>query len=109
MNDFDVTVFGNVADIDNAIKELRDRRKELKANEVKANREAAKAEKAKALAEAKANLEGLGLEEGTDVRFILKGEETEGSFVKVTEARFVVLVDGEKKTLLFDKFLSVVE
>jgi len=54
MSDFDVTVFGNVADIDNAIKKLR--RKELKANEVKANREAAKAEKAKALAEAKANL-----------------------------------------------------
>lgn len=109
MENFDVTVFGNVADIDNAIKELRDRRKELKANEVKANREAAKAEKAKALAEAKANLEGLELEEGTDVRFILKGEETEGQFVKITEARFVVLVDGEKKTLPFDKFLSVVE
>lgn len=106
MTNFDLNT---VAGIDEAIKALREDRKEIKKAETVANREAAKAEKAKALEEAKANMAGLGLEEGADIRFILKGEEVEGSFVKMTEARFVALVDGEKKTLPFDKFLAVVE
>ena len=106
MTNFDLNT---VDGIDKVITALRESRKEIKKAETVANREKAKAEKAEKLAEAKANLEGLELEEGTDVRFILKGEETEGQFVKTTEARFVVLVEGEKKTLPFDKFLAVVE
>ena len=107
MENFDVNVFENVANIDEAIKSLREKRKELKANEVKAGREAAKAEKAKVLEDAKSNMASLNLEEGNDIRFILKGEEVEGQFVKMTEARFVATVDGEKKTLPFDKFLGL--
>jgi len=106
MTSFDLNT---VAGIDLAIVALRESRKELKKAEVVANREAVKAEKAVKLKEAKDNMANLGLEEGSDIRFILKGVEVEGSFVKMTEARFVALVDGEKKTLPFDKFLAVVE
>ena len=105
----DVMAFETVEELDVAIKELRERRKELKAEAVKAEREAAKAEKQSRLDEAKARLEGLGLEEGDTVRFILKGEEVVGQFVKLTAARFVATVDGEKKTLPFDKFVDVAE
>ena len=106
MTGFDVAT---VEGIDEAIKALRESRKEIKKAETVANREAAKEAKAQVLQEAKEKMASLGLEEGADIRFILKGEETEGSFVKMTEARFVALVDGEKKTLPFDKFLAVAE
>ena len=109
MENFDVNVFENVADIDKAIKDLRVRRKELKAEEVKAGREAVKEEKARVLEEAKANMVSLGLEEGADIRFVLKGEEVAGKLVKMTDARFVALVGDEKKTLPFDKFVGLVE
>jgi hypothetical protein len=102
----DVSAFETVEAIDEAIKSLRDRRKEVKAEATKADREAAKVAKAEALAEAKATLEAEGLEEGDTIRAILKGEEVLGEFVKETEARFVILVDGEKKTLPFDKFVG---
>ena len=98
-----------VEGIDEAIKALREARKAVKAEATKAAREAAKEEKAAALAEAKKVVLGLGLEEGTAVRFVLKGEETDGTFVKATEARIVVLVDGEKKTLPFDKFVARID
>jgi len=102
----DVTTFNTVEAIDEAIKSLRERRKEVKAEATKVDRETAKVEKAAALAEAKATLEAEGLEEGDTIRAILKGEEVIGDFVKATEARFIVLVDGEKKTLPFDKFVG---
>lgn len=107
MEGIDVTVLGSVEEADEAIKAIRERRKELKAEAVKADREAAKTAKAEALAEAKGRLEEAGLEEGDTVRAILKGEEVLGEFVKETEARFVILVDGEKKTLPFDKFVGL--
>lgn len=102
----DVEAFDTVEGIDEAIKALRERRKAVKAEATKADREAAKAEKARVLAEAKASLEAAGLEEGDTIRATLKGEEVLGDFVKVTEARFIILVDGKKKTLPFDKFLG---
>jgi len=109
MEGFDVTVFESVEGVDEAIKSLRERRKELKAEATKADREAAKAEKARQLEEAKIRLEDAGLEEGDTIRAILKGEEVLGEFVKETEARFVILVDGEKKTLPFDKFVGTAD
>ncbi|MGV9141489.1 MAG: hypothetical protein ACOC1X_00975 [Promethearchaeota archaeon] len=98
--------FDSVDAVDEAIKVLRDRRKELKSEQDKAQKAQEKAEKEQAMAEAKSRLEAEGLEEGDPIRAILKGEEVAGSFVKATEARFIVLVDGEKKTLPFDKFVS---
>lgn len=106
MNDFDLNT---VDGIDEAIKALRESRKEIKKAETLANRQAAKAEKEQKLQEAKDKMESLNLEEGDNIRFILKGEEVEGEFVKITAARFVATVDGEKKTLPFDKFLSVAD
>lgn len=98
-----------VEQVDEAITALRERRKELKAEATKVKREAAKAEKARLMEEAKQRLVEAELTEGETVRAILKGEETVGEFVKQTEARFVILVNGEKKTLPFDKFLGVTE
>lgn len=102
----DVEAFDTVEGIDEAIKSLRERRKAVKAEATKADREAAKVEKARVLEAAKATLEAAGLAEGDTIRATLKGEEVIGEFVKETEARFIVLVDGEKKTLPFDKFLG---
>ncbi len=105
----DVEAYDTVEGIDEAIKSLRERRKAVKAEATKAEREAAKAEKARVLEEAKATLEAAGLDEGDTIRATLKGEEVIGSFVKATEARFIILVDGDKKTLPFDKFIGLVE
>ena len=107
-NVFDVAVFDTIESIDEAIVALRAHRKSLKSAETAEAREVAKAEKQALLDEAKANIVSLDLIEGDEIRATLKGEEVVGNFVKVTDARFVILVDGEKKTLPFDKFLGVV-
>ena len=105
----DVSSFDSVDAVDEAITALRDRRKALKDEQVKAGKQREKAEKEQAMAEAKERLEAEGLEDGDSIRALLKGEEVEGHFVKMTDARFIVLVDGEKKTLPFDKFLGRAE
>ena len=106
MNDFDLAT---VEGIDEAIKALRETRKAVKAEATKAAREAAKEEKARLIAEAKEAVASASLNEGDAIRVILKGDEVIGDFVKMTEARIVVLVDGEKKTLPFDKFIGVAD
>lgn len=102
----DVQDYADVSQIDEDIAALRERRKELKASQKEAERQKAKAEKQARLDEAKAYIESLELEEGDDVKVVLKGETVDAQFVHVTDARIVVLVDGDKKTLPFDKFVS---
>jgi RNA 3'-terminal phosphate cyclase len=75
-------------------------RKEAKAAEKEAREEA----KATADAEAKAKLENL--EEGDNITVELKGEETDVTFVKVTEKRMIVEVEGRKIALPFRKYLG---
>lgn len=101
-----VDQFETVEEIDEAISALRERRKEMKAAEREAERERRKALKARQLAEAKERIENLQLEEGATIRAFLKGEEVEVNFVKLTDARLVIEVDGLKKALPFDKFVS---
>ena len=104
--DIDVTNFETVFDIDKAMDALRQHRKAVKDAQDKRQREQRKARKEQKMAEAKEHIESLELMEGETITFTLKGERTEGQFVKVTESRFVAEVDGVKKTLQFDKFLG---
>lgn len=81
-------------------------------------REEKKVRKENARAEAEVEKEHLiasnretlaNLENGVEITFIFKGNETVGQFVKTTEKRFTALVDGEKKSIMFDKFIRVNE
>jgi len=47
------------------------------------------------------------VQEGDSVYVIFKGEEVEASFVKVTEKRFSVIIDGQKKSIMFDKLTGI--
>jgi hypothetical protein len=56
---------------------------------------------------AEENLQHLSeMNEGDDVSFIYKGEETTAPFVKTTDKRFIVEIDGNKRTIMPDKFVS---
>lgn len=48
-----------------------------------------------------------GVEKGTAVRVIFKGEEVEAVFEKLTDKRFTVKIDGVNKSIMFDKLVSV--
>lgn len=89
-------------ELDNLVVEIREikkaRKEEAKAAEKEA-KENLKAENKKALDE---------LEAGAVVRFTLKGEEVEAPLDKVTEKRFVAIVDGAKKAIMFDKLVEIV-
>jgi len=82
---------------------LKDRKDEIA--------EARKAEKAaeKAVADAAGREAVEGLDEGDEIVVIFKGEETEVTFVKMTEKRFTVEVDGVKRSIMFDKFVRVAD
>lgn len=49
----------------------------------------------------------LALNEGKKVRIIFKGEEVEAKFVCVTNSRFTVEIDSVKKSIQFDKLISI--
>lgn len=92
-----------VEELDKLVVAIREEKKARKAEAKAAEKEAK--EKLK-----EANAETLrGLDENATVRFTLKGEETEGVLDKVTDKRFVVIVEGVKKAIMFDKFLGVAE
>lgn len=101
MENFNVNEIMSVGDVDALIAALRGRRRELK----DVNKEAEKANKEKLMEETKEKIVALNLKEGDVVKFIFKGEETVGIFVKLTEKRFTALVDGDKKSIMFDKFI----
>ena len=97
MENFNLNELG-IEELDNLMEEVRalkkTRKEELKEELKEAN---------------KKKLEEL--QTGTTVRFILKGEENEGSFVKVTDKRFVVidLLDSVKKPIMFDKLVEIID
>lgn len=79
---------------------LKEKRDEAKTAEAEAKAEA----QAVRDAETRKVLEELT--EGDAVKVILKGEEVEATFVRLTEKRFVVeTVDG-KRTIMFGKFVG---
>jgi hypothetical protein len=90
----------NVADLDNLIAEARAEKKARRENAKVIDKEAKEA----IMAENKARLEAL--EAGAVISFTLKGEETEGTLDKVTEKRFIAIVDGLKKVIMFDKLIA---
>ncbi len=49
----------------------------------------------------------LTLEEGKKVSIIFKGEEVRAKFIGLTNSRFTVEIDGAKKSILFDKLISI--
>lgn len=106
---FNVSDFDSVEDIDVAIKALQDQRKELSKEQDALAKEASKAKKQLILDQAKNHMISLELSEGTEITAYLKGELVEGVFSKITDKRFIILVDGESKTLPFDKFVGLVE
>lgn len=83
---------------------LNERIKEARKEAKEAEKERKQAEKEAAMQAAKEKVQEL--EEGDEVAFILKGETRTGTFVKVTEKRFTVEMDGVKKSIMFDKFLG---
>jgi hypothetical protein len=78
------------AELDEVIEKAKELKKEKKAEADEANREKLK-----------------GVEEGTVVSFMFKGEEEEGTFVKVTDKRFTVILDGQKKSIMFNKLTGI--
>lgn len=49
----------------------------------------------------------LGLNAGKYIKILFKGEPTKVIFVGVTASRFTVDINGTKKSILFDKLISV--
>lgn len=90
----------NNEELDNVVALVREIKRDRKAEA----KEAEKARKEELKAQNKAVLENL--DEGANVRFILKGNETEGTLDHVTEKRFVVVHDGIKKAVMFDKLVA---
>lgn len=70
-----------------------------------ARRVAVARERAENDAEVRASMEGL--EKGTPVRILYKGEETEALLETLTDKRFTVSIDGVKRSIQMDKFLGV--
>ena len=101
-----ISQLDSIEEIDAVISAAKERKVVLKEQEKEAQRVARKREKEAAMEAAKESIEQAGLEEGDDILVLLKGEEVEGQFVHLTESRLVVLVDGDKKALPFDKFLG---
>ena len=108
MENFNLNELG-IEELDNLMEEVRvlkkTRKEELKEELKEANKK--KLEELKVTNKKK--LEEL--QTGTTVRFILKGEENEGSFVKVTDKRFVVIdfIDSVKKPIMFDKLVEIID
>lgn len=92
-----------VKDIDELMVQLREARKEMKEKEKNAVKELREAKKAENAEKAKARL--VEAKEGDVLTVIFKGEEVEGTFIKMTEKRFIVLIDEQKKTIMFDKLV----
>lgn len=65
---------------------------------------ALKTEKNEADALIRETLESLV--KGDMVTFMFKGEEVTAPFEKLTEKRFTVLIDGERKSIMFDKYMA---
>lgn len=97
----DVAEIKGIVDAGKAI--LKDRKDEI-AETAKAEREATKAAADAAGREAVA-----GLDEGDRIVIVFKGEKVEVEFVKMTEKRFTVEVEGVKRSIMFDKFVEAVE
>ena len=90
-------------------KNMTDQLNELSFNEIDEVMEYLK-EKKKEKREAFINKNRVKLrdvQEGDSVYVIFKGEEVEASFVKVTEKRFSVIIDGQKKSIMFDKLTGI--
>lgn len=83
----------SVADIDELMAEAKEARR------VAVAREEAVADNA--IREKFANIK-----EGDTIKVIFKGEEREVSFVGLTEKRFTVLVDGNKRSIMFNKYVG---
>lgn len=106
MNMNAISQLDSIEEVDAVISAAKERKVVLKEQEKEAQRVARKREKEAAMEAAKESIEQAGLEEGDNILVLLKGEEVEGQFVHLTESRLVVLVDGDKKALPFDKFLG---
>jgi len=105
----DVSKLVNLEVVEGAIAFLKEFKKANLAELRKANSaEKAEAKTAEELA-VKNKMEELDIVEGTEINVTFKGEEIIAVYVRMTEKRFVALVDGEKKTFLFTKFLGIVE
>jgi len=104
MENFNLNELG-IEELDNLMEEVRVLKKTRKEELKEANKK-----KLEELKEAnKKKLEEL--QTGTTVRFILKGEENEGSLVKITDKRFVVIdfIDSVKKPIMFDKLVEIID
>lgn len=87
-------------EIDKAVREIKTERKE----EFKETKEARKSE-----IETVKRAEVEKLEKGDNIVIIFKGEKTEVVFEKLTEKRFTVIIDGNKRSIMFDKFVGLAE
>lgn len=92
-----------VDEIKAVIAEGREAVKARTAKTAEADKAARTADKAEAEAAGRVEIEGL--EEGDGVLITFKGAETAATFVRMTDKRFTVEVDGEKRSIRFDKFI----
>ncbi len=60
----------------------------------------------KTAADAAGRVEVEGLVEGDGVLVTFKGKDTVATFVRMTDKRFTVEVEGEKRSIMFDKFIT---
>ena len=103
----------SIDQIDELYKAIRSEATEAKK---KIRAEIRAAEKAKALEEREKKSEENSslldnVAEGTEVTILVGSgkntEEVTGEFIKKTEKRFIVLVDGQKKSVMFHRLVSV--
>lgn len=99
MNTVDLSQLAD-EELDALVKEVREEKKQRKVQA----KEQAKAEKERIAQE---NLQRLAeVDEGQEVSFIYKGEETTAPFVRTTEKRFIVDIDGDKRAIMPDKLVG---
>lgn len=80
----------SINELDEVVEYIKEKKKEKKEDALSVNREKLK-----------------DVKEGDLIYIIFKGEEIEVPFVKLTEKRFSVLVDGQKKSIMFDKLTGI--
>jgi len=86
--------------------EARDALKARKAVDGEADKASREALKAEVDASGREKVETL--DEGDRIVILFKDTETEATFVKVTDKRFTVEIEGEKRSVRFDKFIDTV-
>lgn len=91
--------------LDALVKKGTELRKSKRAEKKEADKAKHDAEKAEAIEAGRSKVSNLS--EGDKITIVFKNVKTVVTFVKMTEKRFTVEIDGAKRSIMFDKFVGM--